>query len=152
MIKTSDLPTIKDPALLFENQLPRTMDTFIQGWYTSILKLEKMCNDPAFKGTFWSIYKKEHSKDFNFKEVTNKAKILCNNLDVFSGELSKRIGKKFAFRSPLFRTQKKESIKIGENQQLELDTIKEILSKTKQKMNITLLLFKDTPTHPLEKI
>ncbi len=130
------MPTIKikDSNLLFESQLPTTIDTFIQGWYTSVLKIQKMCEDPAFKEYFLSIYKKEHSQDFNFREVTNNVTTLCNNLDSLSKNLSKYQGKRILFRNPLPRMPKNENIKIGDNKQEELNQIKEMLEKTKDKM------------------
>ena len=125
---------INDSNLLLESQLPKTIDTFIQGGYTSVLKIQKMCEDPTFKESFLSIYKKEHSQDFNFREVTNNLTTLCNNLDSLSKNLSKYQGKRILFRNPLPRMPKNENIQIGDNKQEELNQIKEILEKTKDRM------------------
>ena len=135
-----NLPDIKKHDLLFESQIPKTIDTFIQGWYTSVSKLEKMCKqDPAFGEVFLSTYKKDYSQDFKFKDILTNLKTLCYDLDVFSQTTSKFTNKKFSFRNPLYRIPKSERIQVGENKLQELDEIKEILANTKQKMKNQIL-------------
>ena len=108
-----NMPDIKEYDLLFESQIPKTIDAFIQGWYTSVSKLEKMCKqDPAFGEAFLSTYKKDHSQDFKFKEILTNLKTLCYDLDVFSQTTSKLTNKKFTFRNPLYRIPKSDKIQI----------------------------------------
>lgn len=127
---------IKDPSLLFEEQLPEIVDTFIEGWYTSINKLLVLFENKSFRSNFLLNHQMEYREKFEFKQVTNDIIKMCENLNDLSFKFDEAADYNTKIlKYPLNKIQHIRASEINQNLDEELESIKSILDKTKTKIN-----------------